>query len=63
MILGQSSAQHMAMIAKAGRSTLDDVFRRAAERRPDAIVLADPPNRAAALAARRAASPSRRPTA
>ena len=46
MILGQSSPQHMAMIAKAGRSTLDDVFRRAAVRRPDAIALADPPNRA-----------------
>jgi AMP-binding enzyme len=47
MILGQSSPQHMAMVAKAGRSTLDDVFRRAAARRPDALALADPPNRAA----------------
>lgn len=46
MILGQSSPQHTAMIAKAGRSTLDDIFRRAAARRPDAIALADPPNRA-----------------
>ena len=45
MILGQSSAPHMAMLAKAARSTLDDVFRRAATRRPDAIALADPPNR------------------
>ncbi len=47
MILGQSSPQHMAMVAKAGRSTLDDVFRRAAARRPDAIALVDPPNRTA----------------
>jgi hypothetical protein len=46
MILGQSSASHTAMLAKAPRSTLDDVFRRAAMRRPDAIALADPPNRA-----------------
>jgi non-ribosomal peptide synthetase component E (peptide arylation enzyme) len=28
-----------------GRSTLDDLFRRAVERRPDALALADPPNR------------------
>src|SRR5262249_61457853 len=47
MIVGQSSPQHMAMIAKAGRSPLDDIFCRAAARRPDAIALADPPNRAA----------------
>jgi hypothetical protein len=47
MILGQSSPQHLAVIAKVGRSTIDDVFRRAAARRPDAIALADPPNRAA----------------
>jgi hypothetical protein len=47
MILGQSSPQHTAMIAKAGRSTLDDIFRRAAARRPDALALADPPNRPA----------------
>ena len=47
MILGQSSPQHAAMLAKAGRSTLDDVFRRAVTRRPDAIALADPPNAAA----------------
>lgn len=46
MILGQSSPQHVAMLAKAARSTLDDVFRRAASRRPDAVALADPPNRA-----------------
>lgn len=46
MILGQSSPQHMALAAKAGRSTIDDIFARAAARRPDAIALADPPNRA-----------------
>jgi len=45
MILGQSSPPHAAMLAKAARSTLDDVFRRAATRRPDAIALVDPPNR------------------
>jgi AMP-binding enzyme len=45
MILGQSSPQHAAMLAKAGRATLDDLFRRAAARRPAAIALADPPNR------------------
>jgi len=44
MILGQSSPQHAAMLVKAGRSTLDDVFRRAVARRPDAVALADPPN-------------------
>ena len=46
MILGQSSPQHMALVAKAGRATIDDIFSRAATRRPDAIALADPPNRA-----------------
>jgi len=30
----------------AGHATLDDLFRRAAARRPDALALADPPNRA-----------------
>ena len=30
----------------AGHATLDDLFRRAAARRPDAVALADPPNRA-----------------
>jgi hypothetical protein len=44
MILGQSSPQHAALLAKAGRSTLDDIFRRAAVRRPDEVALADPPN-------------------
>jgi len=28
-----------------GRSTLDDLFRRAAARRPDALAIIDPPNR------------------
>src|SRR3979409_1127107 len=46
MILGQSSLQQTALLAKSGRSTMDDIFRRAALRRPDAIALADPPNRA-----------------
>src|SRR5690348_1545441 len=45
MIIGQSSPQH-ALVAKAGRSTIDDIFHRAAARRPDAIALVDPPNRA-----------------
>ena len=30
MILGQSSPQHMAQVAKAGRATIDDIFCRAA---------------------------------
>jgi hypothetical protein len=51
MILGQSSPQHAAMLAKAGRSTLDDVFRRALARRPDAVALIDPPNAAAVTGA------------
>src|ERR1700710_2978337 len=38
MILGTGKADIPEM-------TLDDLFRRAAERRPDAIALADPPNR------------------
>jgi len=46
MILGQSTPQQTALLAKSGRSTMDDIFRRAALRRPDAIALADPPNRA-----------------
>ncbi len=51
MILGQSSPQHAAMLAKAGRSTLDDVFRRVMARRPDAVALIDPPNVAAVTGA------------
>jgi hypothetical protein len=47
MILGQSSPQHMAQIAKVGRATIDEIFCRAALRRPDAVALIDPPNRAA----------------
>jgi hypothetical protein len=46
MILGPSSPQNAALLAKGARSTLDDLFRRALARRPDAIALADPPNRA-----------------
>ena len=45
MILGQSSSKHMATAASAGRATLDDMFRRAAARRPRAIALMDAPNR------------------
>jgi hypothetical protein len=51
MIIGQSSPQHAAMLAKAGRSTIDDVFRRAVARRPEAVALADPPNAAAVTGA------------
>ena len=51
MIIGQSSPQHAAMLAKAGRSTLDDIFRRAVARRPEAVALADPPNTAAVTGA------------
>ncbi len=40
MILGDANAAN-----SGGRTTLDDVFRRAALRRPDAIALVDPPNR------------------
>jgi AMP-binding enzyme len=46
MILGQASPQNAAMLAKGARSTFDDLFRRAAARRPDAIALVDPPDRA-----------------
>ena len=46
MILGQSSSKHMATAASAGRATLDDMFRRAAARRPKAMALMDAPNRA-----------------
>src|SRR5215469_4050696 len=45
MILGQSSSKHMATAASAGRATLDDMFRRAAARRPRAAALMDAPNR------------------
>jgi hypothetical protein len=45
MILGQSSPQYLAALANAGRSTPDDVLRRIAARRPDALALVDPVNR------------------
>jgi hypothetical protein len=51
MILGQASPQNAAILAKAGRSTLDDVFRRALARRPEAVALIDPPNAAAVTGA------------
>ena len=44
MILGDPS-QATGASAPGGRATLDDVFRRAALRRPDAVALADPPDR------------------
>ena len=42
MILGDPHAPH---IASGDRATLDDLFRNAAARRPDAFALCDPPNR------------------
>ena len=42
MILGESQAH----IGTGDRSTLDDLFRNTAARRPDAVALRDPPNRA-----------------
>ncbi len=45
MILGDPSQANGA--APGGRATLDDLFRRAALRRPDAVALVDPPNREA----------------
>ena len=44
MILG-SPPRHPQQVAPANRVTVDDLFRRAVQRRPDAIALADPPNR------------------
>ena len=46
MILGDPS-QATGASAPGGRATLDDLFRRAALRRPDAVALIDPPNREA----------------
>ena len=43
MILGDPS--QASSTAPGGRATLDDLFRRAALRRPDAVALIDPPNR------------------
>ncbi len=44
MILGEPNGKS-ANTGIGGRATLDDLFRRAVERRPDAIALIDPPNR------------------
>jgi hypothetical protein len=44
VILGEANGQP-ATASVGGRATLDDLFRRAAERHPDAIALIDPPNR------------------
>ncbi len=43
MILGDPNA---ASVSAGSRTTLDNIFQSAAARRPDAIALADPPNRA-----------------
>jgi hypothetical protein len=45
MILGDPR-QTIAATAPGARATLDDLFRRAVQRNPDKIALADPPNRA-----------------
>src|SRR5438128_2610659 len=42
VILGNPRATQ---VVSGGRATLDDVFRRAVVQRPDAVALADPPNR------------------
>ena len=47
MILGDFTRAAGAPAPGYGRITLDDLFRRAAARRPGAIALADPPNRQA----------------
>lgn len=44
MILGDANGASAAT-GIGGRATLDDLFRRAAERRPDAMALIDPPDR------------------
>ena len=44
MILGEPNGKP-ATSGIGGRATLDDLFRRAADRHPDAIALIDPPNR------------------
>ncbi len=46
MILGASEPFHA---LPGARATLDDLFRRAGVRRPDALALADPPNRNAVI--------------
>lgn len=45
MILGDAKSGDRAQTGSAGWTTLDDLFRRAAARRPDALALVDPPNR------------------
>lgn len=46
MILGKTSPGEPSTEAPSGGATIDDLFRRAANRRPDALALLDPPNRA-----------------
>ena len=45
MILGDSAAAAAAPPHARNRVTIDEVFRRLAERRPGALALADAPNR------------------
>jgi len=45
MILGDATLAVAPGAAGANRVTLDDIFRRVAQRRPGALALADPPNR------------------
>jgi non-ribosomal peptide synthetase component E (peptide arylation enzyme) len=45
MILGQSSPPHLDTVARAGRVTLDDMFRRTVARTPGALAIADAPDR------------------
>ena len=62
VILGDQTAPH-SLMSLAGTSTLDDLFRNAAMRRPDAMALCDPLNRrTSSPTANHAASPMRRPT-
>ncbi|MFL5065140.1 MAG: AMP-binding protein [Xanthobacteraceae bacterium] len=46
MILGKPFRDHTAPDSPFRRTTLDDLFRRAVERRGDALAMIDPPNRA-----------------
>lgn len=45
MILGQSVPHHVDAVARAGRVTLDDMFRRTVARTPGALAIVDAPDR------------------
>jgi hypothetical protein len=47
MMLGDPDARMIPPAAGLGRATLDELFARVAQQRPDALALADPPNREA----------------